>query len=372
MSRWLLYGANGYTGRLIAREAIARGMRPTLGGRSRAAIEGLGAELDCETLVASLEGDDLASLLKGFDVVLNSAGPFSRTCRPMLDACLAARCHYLDVSGELDVMAATYERHRDATEARIAIVPAVGFNVVPMDCLAAKLAGQCDRAIRLELGFEGYELSGGTAKTYLEGIASGTARRVGGTLVRSPLAWELYTIPFKLGLRLALPVPYGELVSSYRATGIPDIAIYMVPPPSLVTLLKYGPRFAPLFRFGWVQRVADRFAERRFKGPDEATMRTGRTQIWGRVTDANGVQHEGYLETPEPYRLSAMAAVAAVARLLKDKVPAGAWTPAQAFGVGFLDEIGGCTFERAPERPAPASGALSAPGAPRSKDGPQV
>src|SRR5688500_5421604 len=94
---WLIYGANGYTGRLLAEAALARGMRPTLAGRSRESIESLGRELDCETRAMSLEDPELARSIEGYGCVLLAAGPFSRTGWRMLEACLSARCHYLDL-----------------------------------------------------------------------------------------------------------------------------------------------------------------------------------------------------------------------------------------------------------------------------------
>ena len=184
IATWLIYGANGYTGTLLAREAVARNMRPVLAGRSRAAIERLGRELGCETRTMSLDDPDLGRSLVGVSCVLLLAGPLSRTSRPVLEACLKARCHYLDLTGELEVIEACYARHDDALAAGIAVVPAVGFNVAPMDCLAAKLAHEGDRPTALELGFEGYEISAGTAKTYSEGIALGNARFAGGRLLR--------------------------------------------------------------------------------------------------------------------------------------------------------------------------------------------
>ena len=345
---WLIYGANGYTGVLLAREALARNMRPILAGRSRDPIERLGRELGCETRTMSLEDPALARSLEGIGCVLLVAGPFSRTCRPMLDACLEARCHYLDVSGELDVIEECYARHADALAGGIAVVPAVGWNVVPMECLAAKLAQECDRPTDLELGFEGYDVSAGTAKTYSEGIALGNARIEGGRLVRSPLAWELRPIPFKNGVQQGVRIPYAELVSCHRATRIANISVFMVPPPSLVPLLKHGPRFSPLMRFAWVKRAVDRFAELRFPGPDEAARRTRRNQIWCRVTDADGSRQQGFLETPEPYQFTLATALGAVERVLAGSVRPGAWTPSQAFGCDFVTELGGCAMDLSP------------------------
>ncbi|HRI11206.1 MAG TPA: hypothetical protein PKW35_25485, partial [Nannocystaceae bacterium] len=56
--RWMLYGANGYTGRIIAAEALRRGMRPVLAGRSAAPIHALAAELGLEARVIGLGDPD--------------------------------------------------------------------------------------------------------------------------------------------------------------------------------------------------------------------------------------------------------------------------------------------------------------------------
>ena len=48
---WLIYGANGYTGELIAREARKRGMTPILAGRSQESVASLAGELGLARLV---------------------------------------------------------------------------------------------------------------------------------------------------------------------------------------------------------------------------------------------------------------------------------------------------------------------------------
>src|ERR1043166_6730459 len=107
---WLLYGANGYTGELIAREAVRRGQRPILAGRSREAIERLAQELGCEARVFDLNNPDL----KDIQLVLHCAGPFIRTSKPMVDACLKHQVHYLDITGELGVFEPIFARHDEA------------------------------------------------------------------------------------------------------------------------------------------------------------------------------------------------------------------------------------------------------------------
>ena len=100
--KWMVYGANGYTGRLVAAEAVQRGLKPILAGRNAEEISALGNSLGLETRIFDLEAD-VASQLDDLRLVLHCAGPFSRTSMPMLDACLARGVHYLDITGEIDV-----------------------------------------------------------------------------------------------------------------------------------------------------------------------------------------------------------------------------------------------------------------------------
>src|ERR1700722_9350476 len=102
MAGYLIYGANGYTGGLIARSAVARGHRPIVAGRNAAAVTALAGELGVEGRCFSL--DDPAALdagLEGMTIVLHCAGPFAHTARPMAEACLRRGVHYLDVTGEI-------------------------------------------------------------------------------------------------------------------------------------------------------------------------------------------------------------------------------------------------------------------------------
>ena len=164
---WMIYGANGYTGRLCAIEAVRRGLRPVLGGRNADALAMLGKQLRLETRVFSLDDPRVvADNLGGIAVMLHCAGPFSATSVPMLSACEHAHCHYLDITGEIDVF--EYVHHRDAhwKRANIAAIPGVGFDVVPSDCLAAMLKRELPDATHLRLAFRSKgKMSPGTAKT---------------------------------------------------------------------------------------------------------------------------------------------------------------------------------------------------------------
>ena len=138
MTSYLIYGANGYTGELVAREARARGHTPILAGRNHGAVSRLASELGLEFRAFAL--DDAAACdagLAGVPLVLHCAGPFSRTSRPMVDACLRRRSHYLDVTGEIAVFEALAARGAEARSDGVMLLPGIGFDVVPTDCLAA-------------------------------------------------------------------------------------------------------------------------------------------------------------------------------------------------------------------------------------------
>lgn len=342
--RWLLYGATGYTGRLIAAEALRRGMRPVLAGRSAGPVAQLAAELGLEHLSFELLGPAyVAKVLEGFDAVLHCAGPFFETYRTMLDACLAARTHYLDITGEIAVFEGCARRDAAAKAAGIVVLPGTGFDVVPSDCLAAALKARLPTATRLELAFGGGAgFSRGTAKTMVAGLGMGGAVRRGGTIVRVPLAWRSRTVPFRDKPRACVSIPWGDVSTAYRSTGIPDIVVYTAMPPRTITALRLARWVAPVLALGPVRRRLLARVERTVTGPSAERRDASRMQLWGRVGDETGRQAEGTLVTPEGYTLTAQAAVECMARVLAGGVTAGTHTPATAFGPGLLDALPGC------------------------------
>ncbi len=228
MSTYLLYGANGYTGRLIAREAVVRGQRPVLAGRNAEAVGAVASQLGLEHRVFAME-DTAATraALEGMTAVLHCAGPFARTAGPMADACLEARVHYLDITGEISVFEMLAARDTEAMAAGIMLLPGAGFDVVPSDCLAAHLHRRLPEATRLALGFHGIgRFSRGTATTIVENLHAGGVVRKGGVLTRVPAAWRTRDIDFGQGPRLAVTIPWGDVSTAYHSTGIGDIEVY--------------------------------------------------------------------------------------------------------------------------------------------------
>lgn len=342
LPRWMLYGANGYTGELIATEAVRRGMRPILAGRREEAVRAVADRLSLPYDVFSLEDfDEAVSHITGVRVFLNCAGPFSATSEPAVDACLHARVAYLDITGEVDVFESMFERADEAKSARVPVIPGVGFDVVPSDCLASALAEVLPGAVELELAFAGLDVvSGGTMRTAIEGLAKGGVVRRDGKLVKVPIGWRKVEVPFRDLTRKAVSVPWGDLVTAYRSTGIPDITVYAALPPSQARAVPFMRMLRPFLRMDAVQR----FAKRRVKvrGPDEAQRQSLRAHLWGRVRAPDGRTIEGTLEAPDSYELTVRTSLAIVERVIAGRTASGVLTPSQAFGWRIIKEIEGC------------------------------
>jgi short subunit dehydrogenase-like uncharacterized protein len=347
VNAWMIYGANGYTGELIAREAVRRGHRPILAGRNAARIAPLARELGLETRVFALsQPSRTAEWLTGLDAVLHCAGPFLQTSGPMVGACLEAGVHYLDITGELGVFEWIFSMSDEAVARGVTLLPGVGFDVVPTDCLAAQLSERLPSADHLILAFysKGAELSRGTVKTMLEGIGDGGAIRRDGKIVRVPMVYDVREIPFSIGPRKAMTIPWGDVSTAFHTTGIPNIQVYSASSPKAIARARWIARFGPLLSFGPVKRLLQKAAERR-SGPDEAKRTAGRTYLWGEVSDAAGSRVSMTMTTPEGYAFTTLSAVTAVERLMAGNPKPGAFTPAKFFGSRYVESIPGVTID---------------------------
>jgi short subunit dehydrogenase-like uncharacterized protein len=339
----LIYGANGFTGALIAERARDRGLRPILAGRSREAIEALGTRLGLPVRVFDLAAPEaLGEGLRDVRLVLHCAGPYSKTSRPMVDACLRAGAHYLDITGESAVLEAVLARDAEARAAGVVLLPAVGFDVVPTDCMAARLHAELPDATSLELAFSGGDMrpSPGTAKTAVEGLHVGALVRQDGRIValRAPRTRDL---PFPGGSRFGMSIPWGDLVTAYHSTGIPNITVYTTMSRRVARLAPMLHFWAPILRMPATVRFLQKRVEKRASGPTPEARRSTRMSIWGRVENSAGVGVEGHLEVPEGYELTVLAALESAVRVARGDVSPGATTPSRAFGADFVTTLPG-------------------------------
>jgi short subunit dehydrogenase-like uncharacterized protein len=345
MSSFMIYGATGYTGSLITREAVRRGMRPILAGRSAEVLSRLAGELDLEHRIFALDSPEaVANGIREIHTLLNCAGPFSRTAQPMADACLRAGTHYLDITGEADVFEALAARDAEARAAGVVLLPGVGFDVVPSDCLAVHLKRRLLTATRLTIGFKSTaRTSRGTALTVLEGMGDGGLVREGGTLKRVPAAWKTRLIDFGNGPRKSITIPWGDVATAFYSTDIPNIEVYMAVPRSI----RVGARLSRWL--GWL--LGSRYLQYRLRrrilagppGPTEAERRQNRCYFWAEVTDETGRSAVARQQTPDGYDLTVATALSAVARVLSGAIVPGFKTPAMAFGPDFILEMAGVT-----------------------------
>jgi short subunit dehydrogenase-like uncharacterized protein len=340
---FMIYGATGYTGKLLARTAKALGMRPVIAGRNEARLKSIAGQHGFDYLKIDLrDRTALHAGLSQVDAVLHAAGPFSRTSRPMLDACLATGVHYLDITGEIDVFEACAVRDAEAREAGIMVMPGTGFDVVPSDCLAAHLKARLPDAIELTLAIRGLsQLSHGTAKTMIEGLGMGTRVRRDGRIVALKSA-PRRDFDFGDGPRPAIAAGWGDVSTAFHSTGIPAITVYMEASPELEKIASISGFTRRLMGLRMVQRRLKRKIDEQPEGPTDAQRRAGHAVLVGEAVNAAGDRVVSRLDTPETYTLTAMTALEITYRVLTGAAQPGFQTPSRVFGAEFITEFDGC------------------------------
>jgi short subunit dehydrogenase-like uncharacterized protein len=359
---FMIYGAYGYTGELITRQAMTRGHRPLIAGRQRHKLEQLARELDLPSVCVSLEDPQaLRAALSRVDVVCHAAGPFVHTSAPMVEACLAAQTSYVDITGEIAVFRSIFARHSEAERQGVALLPGAGFDVVPTDCLARFVADAVPGATDLTLAFAMRSRpSAGTAKASFEGALQGNFVRRGGELTQIAWGEGVQTVRFSDRSRTTLPIPWGDLETAYRTTRIPNITTLMAVPDSAAQVLSLArpvtqrllPRLLAGLGATGMRELVLSAIDRYVKNPDLEARRAGRAYLWARASAGTSQSREAWLDTVDGYAFTAESAVLALERVASQR-PVGALTPAQAFGADFVLEIGGSVRH---ERLPPASG----------------
>jgi short subunit dehydrogenase-like uncharacterized protein len=342
-----LYGANGFVGEVIARMAVERGLQPILAGRDRAKIERQAAELGIAHRVFGL-GDSAAmdQALKGARVVLHCAGPYLYTSKPMVQGCLRTGAHYLDLTGEIPVYEALAARDAEAKTAGVMLLPGVGFDVVPTDCLAVHLKRRLPSATRLTLAFHVQGPAGlppGTQRTVIEVVPYGERVRRNGRLETPDRARKTRMIDFGDGPREATQLTWGDVYMAYHSTGIPNIEDYAVLPKELRRQLAAMFFLRPLFKWAVIRALFKRGVKPGSTADERAKTVT---HVWGEVEDDHGRRAVSRLHGPEAAVVwTARAALGTVQRVLAGNASPGFQTPALAFGPDFVLEAEGVARE---------------------------
>ena len=342
--KYLLYGANGYTAQLIIQESLKAGLQPVIAGRSADKIKKIAKQYALDYTVFDLSNQEkIEQELKDFSLCLNAAGPFSQTAKPMIEACIASNTHYLDITGEINVFELAKSYGKQATEAGICVMPGVGFDVVPSDCLANYLKENLPSATHLELAFTsiGGGLSHGTASTMVENLGEGSAARVDGKIKKVDLGHLSKKIDFGEVKHYAMTIPWGDVSTAYTSTKIPNIVVYTGVPKRVTKMVKFQALFNPILKTSLAKKVAQNWIDKNLYGPSAKENQTGKSLLWGKVWNEKGEEFSARLQCKEGYLLTALTSVNICTKVLNKQLKTGYQTPASAYGHGLILEISG-------------------------------
>ncbi len=336
---FLLYGATGYTGELIARAAVQRGLQPILAGRSEHTLAPLATELKLDYRLFSLDDPTaLDAALNDITTVLNCAGPFTFTASRLAQACIRTQTHYLDLAGEVPEFQTLATLDTQAQEAGVMLLPGVGFGIVPSDCLALHLKARLPSANTLSLAFHAIGgVSRGTLLTTLKDLPHLGVIRSEGKLLPTRAGSETRLIDFGQGALSAVTNPWrGDIFTAYYSAGIQNIKAYTVFPGALRVLMSVSGLLKGILSSPGFQAFLKRQTQKQPAGPSAQERAKGRTVLWGEVTDAQGQKAVSRLIGPEAYDFTATTALTVVERVLQEDSQPGFHTPAQIFGADFV------------------------------------
>jgi short subunit dehydrogenase-like uncharacterized protein len=315
----IIYGATGYTGQLVSEQAKQTGLDFIVAGRDADKVQTLAGRLGVPHRVISVDNAvELRSALDGCAAILNCAGPFARTARPIMSACIDTGVHYLDITAEFNVYALAESLSGDAGAGGVMLLPGVGWDVVPSDCLAAHTAAQIKNPQRLRIALQVTgSMSRGSAVSAGEIIGVGLLARSDGMIVSTPDA-KPAEFNFGDGYVECAPLSFGDLVTAWRSTGIPNIEMFVH-----VT--------GAAFPEGDLLLLPD--------GPSEEERAATRAKAVAEVTGADGSIACALIDTVNGYSYTPLAAVEAARRVLAGEFRAGFQTPATLFGSSFATTI---------------------------------
>jgi short subunit dehydrogenase-like uncharacterized protein len=266
----------------------------------------------------------------------------------MVEACLRTDTHYLDITGEIGVFEAIHERDAVAEQSGVMLLPGVGFDVVPTDCLAAHLSERLPDADTLELAFRADNgVSRGTAKTMLEHIDSGGAIRRDGTIQQVAVGHASRTVDFGWGVdaQHATAIPWGDVATAYYTTGIPNVTTFMAMPERAARIQRLAGVVSPVLGLNPVKRALQWYVEQTTDGPDAEARANGESRVWGEVRNGEGERAVARLRGPHTYALTVETALAVAERVLNGDVETGFQTPAGAYGPDLILDVDGVERE---------------------------
>jgi short subunit dehydrogenase-like uncharacterized protein len=347
-----VYGATGYTGRLVVAELLKAEADFIVSGRSAAKLDALRADMRLEAPAKAARVEDPASLrelLADCAVVVDCAGPFVKYGEPVLAAAVETGTHYLDTTGEQPYMKMAFERYGPAAErAGVAVVPGMGFDYVPGDMIAsltAKGMGELDE-LAMHYSWLDFTPSQGTARTTLEMISGGDLEWQNSEWVKSSgsVKHGSYDFPDPVGRQRMFRYPSGEQITVPRHVSTRNIRASMnvasFASDRLAPVFEAMVRPAGLAMRTPLKRLANEVISRLPEGP---TPEQRQKQRWMIVCEAKrgDVQRTGVVSGRDVYGLTGAAIVQGAALAAKKGYEGrGGLAPSQAFEPkGFLSGL---------------------------------
>jgi short subunit dehydrogenase-like uncharacterized protein len=345
---FLLYGANGYTGELIARFAADYNLSPILVGRRREAVKPLAQKLNLRYEIVNLE--DKAALLmflRKVKLVVHAAGPFKFTAKQMVEACLITGTHYIDINGDISVFEMLKGYDREARHTGITLIPGAGFDVVPTDCTALMLKKLLPDAVSLKLAFATLNggVSHGTAMSLIEKLGEGGAVRRNGKIIRKPLGQKGMMVDFGEKELFVMSIPWGDVSTAYTTTGIPDIEAYTAISKKIYRVLKWQFLFNWLLRMKFIRKIIKKKIAKRPAGPTDEQRSKAVSIVWGKAVNAKGKTAIARLRCPDGYTLTAHSSLLIAKKILEGNFEPGYQTPAGVYGEKLVFDIPGVKKE---------------------------
>jgi short subunit dehydrogenase-like uncharacterized protein len=350
--RALLYGATGYTGRLVARRLAEAGVDVVLAGRDAEGVRRVAEPLGRAWISFDLRSPEaIEQALAGVDVVLHAAGPYEKTAAPMIGACLRTGTHYLDLSGEWPCFVDAMALDAQAREAGVMIMPGVGLTIVATDCLLALAMQARPDAMKLRIGISKAQVvTRGSVVTATTLLSPDVVIRRNGALATVPAGSLVHAFDFGEGLSEAVAMSWADVVTGGFTTGVGEIEVYSEMDwsqrasyrASGMAMAITGSR--PWRALGGALAAAWPEAPR-----EERRQRAGFVMVaeavdpWRRVTRLR-------MQTRDGYTVSELTAAAAVSRVLAADAEPGFQTPSRVFGPDFILGLECAWLDRASAR----------------------
>lgn len=344
--RALLYGANGYTGREIAR-ALAGKVDLVLAGRDGAKIRAIAEPLGLSSRAFALtDAAAVAACLADIDVVLHAAGPFADTAQAMIDGCLRTATHYLDLGGEWPVFVAIMAQDAAARAAGIMLLPGVGLTTAATDCLLARAVETWPDTVRLCLGISRAQaISRGSVASAARLLDPRTVIRRDGLLVGVPAGSLTRAFDFGEGLSEATATSWADVATGEFTTGVRNIEVYSQTRWSERAATRIGSLTMGMTGSGPWRAAGDMLARAWPAEPSPRALESARFAMVVEAFDPWRRVRRLRMATLDGYGASVLTAAAALRRVLAGVAPPGFQTPARAFGSYFASEAGAAMFE---------------------------